>query len=212
MEQGRHKRMFLEILDELLGVLEEEGAVTKTRLSNRANLNPTSFQRYYQLILDSGAALLRREPGRHVLVATPRASLLRALVRVLGDAVRVERSVIERYMEMLSIVAEALRRLGWRGLRGGAVDSPRGLLCLDLLAEGDCRVGVILAPRGDPLNYARLWSISLLAAGDKPQGIDDVLVIAEDEAVAAAARKAGLVVVAPVSSEDIGKALRGVCG
>ncbi len=211
MEQGRHKRMFLEILDELLGVLEEEGVVTKTRLSNRANLNPTSFQRYYQLILDSGAALLRREPGRHVLVATPRASLLRALVKVLGEAVRVDRSVVERYMEMLGIVAEALRSLGWRGLRGGAVRGPRGFVCLDLLAEGDCHVGVILAPRGDPLNYARLWSISLLAAGGKPRGVDNVLVVAEDEAVAEAAREAGLIV-ASASSEDVSRALRGACG
>jgi predicted transcriptional regulator len=50
---GKQERTRHEIIQDMLLVALEERSVSKTRIMQKAHLNPRSFQRYFQFLLES---------------------------------------------------------------------------------------------------------------------------------------------------------------
>ena len=190
----RRKRGVIEILGELLSAIIEERVASKTRLTNRANLNLSSFNRYIALLERAGAVSSKTdEGGRLVYAATPRAGALLLLLRLVEEATRVDEEVVRGYMMLLE---DVVRRLLGEGfiVRLGRVEPLEGIgeaVFYDMIVVKGCSVGVLLALPGDPLNYVRLWTLVAQAAGYRPRGVDSTIVAGGDEIVSRVAEKLG---------------------
>lgn len=210
----RRKRGVIEILGELLTVLLEERAASKTRLTNRANLNLTSFKRYIEMLERAGAVSTSvGEGGRLVYAATPRAGAMLLLVRLLERATRVDGGLVKRYMGLVGELAERLVGEGFI-VRLGRVESVEGIgesVFYDMVVVKRCSLGLLLALEGDPLNAVRLWTLAVVASGYAPRGVDETLVASGDEVVSRVAGRLGFASTG-VSADDIVEAVRGRCG
>ncbi len=189
---GRRKRDSMEILEEMLRVILEERAASKTRITNRANLNLASFNRHMEFLERAGAVAKGYEEGRPVYLATPRAAGLLALIEVLRAAGAVDERVLRRYSEMVRVLAESLASRRYAVRLGQLLRVRSVTLFYDVVAVGSCIVGFLVAPPGDPLNYVRLWTIVAWVTGKKPQGLDKTIVYGDDELVSRMALLAGL--------------------
>ena len=198
---GRRKRDSVEILEEILRVLLEERAASKTRITNRANLNLTSFRRHVEFLVKAGAVIEAYEEGRQVYLATPRAAALLTLIEVLREAGSVDEEVVKRYTAMVREAAERLRSEGYIVRLGQLLRINGRRVFYDIVALGHCTLGLLVAPAGDPLNYVRLWTIAAWASGDKPRGVDATLVYGDDATLARFAEAVGIPVYA--SLEEI---------
>ena len=210
----RRKRGVIEILGELLSVLLEERAASKTRLTNRANLNLASFKRYIELLERAGAVATQvDDSGRLVYAATPRTGALLLMVRLLERATRADPTVVKRY---LGVVGETVKTLVGEGfmVRLGRVERVEGIgesVFYDMVVVGKCSMGILLSLMGDPLNPVRLWTLAVVAAGYRPAGIDSTLVASSDEMVSRVAEKLGFPLVEPTAGEILDAVRRG-CG
>ncbi|WP_048191529.1 hypothetical protein [Pyrolobus fumarii] len=181
---GKSKRDLIRILDALLCVLIEEGEVSKTKLANRANLNPLSFQKYVSWLESMGAAIVRRVGERTTYIATPRAHILHATLHLLHHMLHPNTNVRKRYFDYLSLVIDALQEAGFKPKIGYSNMTNNILVCYDIIAQGNCNLGILIAPRNDPLNMFRLltilyWKINVQQSSANK--IDKLMLVTDDE-------------------------------
>ena len=147
--QARARRDSIDILATLLDILIQEGMVTKTRLMNQANLNPSSFKRYISLLENAGAVKRSVVDGRTVYTPTPRARLLRLILGLLLDALAPRPAAVNTYTRIYEAVEATLSKLG-RVYRddSGVYDY--------IFEKNGSRIGVLVAPENDKPSLVRL--------------------------------------------------------
>ena len=86
----KHGRSSIEILSDILTTTYEEGKSSKTRIMQRAYLNPKTFQKYFNFLLNQNYVTLANNDDRTVYIITNEGKNILYVLRQVNKIVSIQ--------------------------------------------------------------------------------------------------------------------------